>query len=135
MTNVHRLAAGLIVAALASCAHSNQSKTNEASSGAALYAAKCESCHGARGEGTPGLFPPVAANPVVTGDAQKLIHIVKYGLNGKLTAGGRAYDGMMPAWSPLLSDADIASVLTYVRASWGNSASPITAEQVGAVNK
>jgi mono/diheme cytochrome c family protein len=31
-----------------------------------------------------------------------------------------------------LSDEQVAAVLTYVRTSWGNAASPITAQQVAA---
>lgn len=64
-----------------------------------------------------------------------MIHIVKYGLTGKITAVGKNYDGMMPAWSPQLADADIASILTYVRSSWGNKGTPITTADVTAVSK
>ena len=31
-----------------------------------------------------------------------------------------------------MSDQEVATVLTYVRQSWGNSASPVTPEQVAA---
>jgi mono/diheme cytochrome c family protein len=36
----------------------------------------------------------------------------------------------MPAWKGTLSDNDIAAVITYIRASWGNKASAVTAAQV-----
>jgi cytochrome c oxidase cbb3-type subunit 2 len=39
----------------------------------------------------------------------------------------------MPNFSEDLSDADIAAVLTYVRSSWGNHASPLDAALVAAV--
>jgi cytochrome c6 len=41
----------------------------------------------------------------------------------------------MPAIGSALSDEDIAAVLSYIRTSWGNKASPIKAEQVSAVRK
>ena len=41
----------------------------------------------------------------------------------------QAYNGVMPAFSQL-SDAELAAVLTHIRTNWGNSASPITADQV-----
>lgn len=109
--------------------------TTTAASGASVYTANCSSCHQANGQGTPGAFPPLAANPVVTGDPKGLIHIVKFGLSGKLQVGGKAYDGMMPSWSPQLSDGDVASVISYARSSWGNKAGAVTTADVSAVSK
>jgi mono/diheme cytochrome c family protein len=106
-----------------------------AASGADVYSNNCSSCHQAGGKGVAGNFPPLAGNPVVTGDANKVVHIVKFGLNGKLAVAGKSYNGMMPAWSGSLSSDQIAAVLTYVRSSWGNHASAITAAQVNAVKK
>ncbi len=81
------------------------------------------------------MFPPLAGNNVVTGPADKVIHIVKYGLSGKITAHGATYNGQMPAWKGTLSDADVAHVITYIRSSWGNSASGVTASQVTATKQ
>jgi len=39
---------------------------------------------------------------------------------------------MTPGGSQL-SDEDVANVLTYIRSSWGNAASEVTAEQVAQV--
>lgn len=107
-----------------------------ASSGSAagqkVYSTNCSSCHQANGKGQPGVFPPLAGNPVVTGDASKVIHIVKNGLNGKISVNGTTYNGQMPPWKGTLSDSDIAAVVTYVRSSWGNHASAVTASQVTA---
>ena len=106
-----------------------------ASAGEKVYNQNCSSCHKADGEGLKGAFPPLVGNPTVTGYDIHLIHIVKYGLSGKITVGGVAYNGMMPAWSQSLSNADIASVLTYIRSAWGNKARPISESRVAAVNK
>ena len=38
----------------------------------------------------------------------------------------------MPTWKGTLTNADIASVATYVRSAWGNNASPVTEDQVAA---
>ncbi len=62
-----------------------------------------------------------------------MIHIVKYGLSGPVQVVGKMYDGQMPAWSPQISDANLASVITYVRSSWGNHAAAVTAADVAAV--
>ncbi|HZZ00160.1 MAG TPA: cytochrome c [Candidatus Baltobacteraceae bacterium] len=106
-----------------------------AGNGAKVYQTNCSSCHQVNGEGTPGAFPPLVNNPVVTGEPAKLIHIVKYGLSGAITVDGKAFNGMMPAWGTQLSNADIAATLTYVRTSWGNKASAVTAAQVAGVAK
>ena len=106
-----------------------------ASDGAKVYQTNCSSCHQATGAGIEGTFPPLAGNAVVTGDPVKLIHIVKYGLTGKINVAGHPYNGMMPDWAKTISDADTAAALTYIRSSWGNKASAITEAQVKAVSK
>ncbi len=103
--------------------------------GAKIYNQNCSSCHQPNGQGVTGTYPPLIGNPTVTGYDIHLIHIVKFGLTGKTTVGGVAYNGMMPAWSQSLSNADIAAVLTYIRSSWGNKARPISESRVAAVNK
>jgi cytochrome c oxidase subunit 2 len=82
--------------------------------GATVYAANCAACHQANGKGVPGAFPALDGSKVVTGPPQDQIHIV---LNGKP---GTA----MPPWKQL-SDADIASVITYTRNSWGNKSGDV----------
>ena len=106
-----------------------------AGNGAKVYQTNCSSCHQSNGQGVAGAFPPLAGNPVVTGDATKVVHIVKYGLSGAIAVNGKTFNGMMPAWGTQLSNADIAAALTYARSSWGNKASAITEAQVAGVSK
>jgi mono/diheme cytochrome c family protein len=103
--------------------------------GGKIFLVSCASCHQADGEGVAGTFPPLAGNAVVVGDPLKVIHVVKYGLTGRVIVHGKTFDGMMPAWNSQLSDADIAAAITYARSSWGNRASPVTADQVSRVSK
>jgi mono/diheme cytochrome c family protein len=133
---------GLIAAvALAGCAKGAKSTVapanggSVAAQGSKIFLVSCASCHQTNGEGVPGTFPPLAGNAVVAGDPVKVIHIVKYGLTGRVVVAGKTFNGMMPAWSSQLSDADIAAAITYVRSSWGNHASPVTADQVSAVSQ
>ncbi|MDP9110660.1 MAG: cytochrome c [Candidatus Eremiobacteraeota bacterium] len=106
-----------------------------AGNGAAVYSNNCSSCHQSQGTGTAGAFPPLAKNPVVVGNATQVIHIVKYGLQGAIKVNGQTYNGQMPKWQGTLSDPQIASVLTYIRSSWGNHASGVTQAQVSAVKQ
>ncbi len=109
--------------------------TAAASPGETAYTANCASCHQANGKGLTGSFPPLAGNPAVTGDPTKLIHIVKYGLSGKIMVGPDSFNGIMPPWASQLSDDAIAGVVTYIRTSWGNKAGAVTAAEVSAVKK
>lgn len=146
------LALCLVLAALAACAKNQQSTSSStaappsaaatvalngaaASDGAKVYQTNCASCHQAGGQGIGGSFPPLAANAVVTGDPAAVIHIVKYGLSGKISVAGQAYNGMMPAWSQQLSNGDIATVVTYIRSAWGNKASAVSPSDVAAVSQ
>jgi|HubBroStandDraft_6_1064221.scaffolds.fasta_scaffold1024668_2 mono/diheme cytochrome c family protein len=103
-----------------------------ANDGAGVYSTNCSSCHQTNGAGLPGAFPPLANNAVVTGDPKNVIHIVKFGLNGKIEVGSQAYNGTMPAWGQNLSNGQIASVITFIRSSWGNHAGAVTAADVTA---
>jgi len=103
-----------------------------AADGAKVYDTNCSSCHGAMGQGSPGAFPPLAGNPAVTGDAGKVIHIVKGGLTGSISVKGHTYNGTMPAWGSSLSNGDIAAAITFIRSSWGNKAAAVTEAQVAA---
>lgn len=104
-----------------------------ASDGGAIYLANCSSCHQTDGAGLTGAFPPLAGNPVVTGNPTAVIAIVKNGLDGRIVVNGQAYSGIMPHWGGVLSDGQIASVITYIRSSWHNRASGVSAADVQAV--
>jgi ubiquinol-cytochrome c reductase cytochrome b subunit len=99
--------------------------------GAKVYSTNCAACHGAQGQGSPGAFPPLADNPVVTGDPNKVIGIVLGGLHGAISVGGQSYNGTMPPWKGTLSNSDVADVITYIRGSLGsNHGSAVTEKQV-----
>lgn len=91
--------------------------------GQALFGDNCASCHMRTGVGVPGAFPALKASRFVNGDAKALSQTV---LNGR---------GGMPAFNTALSDADMATLLTFIRASWGNKAAPVTPAQIAAARK
>ena len=94
----------------------------------------CTACHGADGNGLPNLGPPLAGSEWVLGPVQNLIRIQLRGLTGPITVKGVEYNPPAPmAPMSYQTDEQLAAVLTYVRNSFGNKASPVTPEQVKAL--
>lgn len=97
--------------------------------GKKIYNAQCIACHQVNGQGVTGVYPPLAGSEWVTGHQEILARILINGMNGPIEVLGNQYNGNMPAFGPSglnLKPLDIASVLTYVRQEWGNSASDFT---------
>jgi mono/diheme cytochrome c family protein len=132
-TNTATTASSEPASPAATAAATTVANAANANDGGKVYTTNCASCHQANGQGVEGNFPPLAGNPVVVGDPSTVIHVLKYGLSGKINIKGHEYNGMMPAWGQQLSNGDIAAVVTYIRASWGNSASAVTSADVAAV--
>ncbi len=110
------------------------------SMGAEVYArdAHCGTCHQSNGMGLPEAgFPPLAGTKWVNGNPDRLIKLTLHGLMGPIEVKGQKYPGLVPMtpFGSILDDQEIASVLTYVRNSFGNRASPIRPEQVKKVRE
>ena len=98
--------------------------------GAQVYDQQCAQCHGASGEGQAGAFPALADNRAVTMDPPiNAVQAVLHGGYLPATAGNPRPFGM-PPFTHVLNDAEVAAVLSFVRASWGNQAVPVTAIEV-----
>lgn len=105
--------------------------------GKANYARLCIACHMPDGKGQLALAPPLINSEWVSGPDNRLIAIIMDGAMGPIHVNGKKYEA--PAIQPLMpglranpefTDADLASVMTYIRNDWGNGAKPISAEQV-----
>lgn len=107
---------------------------DDQSPGFQLYTRYCLSCHQADGAGVRGMFPPLAGNSKITGGSKDIIRIVLFGLQGPVEVNERDYNQVMPAQN-YLNDKQIADILTYIRTTWGNKASPVKPEEVAAVRK
>ena len=106
---------------------------NFAEPGSQNYFVYCSNCHVTSGSGYYPYQPPLAGNPVVMDpDPSSLINLT---LNGSLriVAEGSPDVNDMPYFRKLLTDEEIADVLTYVRNSWGNTAPAVSAEQVARI--
>ncbi len=93
---------------------------SQAATPSALFTDNCSACHQTTGKGVKGAFPALAGNPFVQGDAAPVLATVLAGRAG------------MPSFKDDLNDLDLASLLTYVRTSWGNKGKPVSASDVAA---
>jgi len=101
------------------------------SMGQRVFTANCAACHQSNGQGIAGAFPPLAKSDFLMADTDRALGIMLNGLSGKITVNGINYNGVMPKM--VLSDDDIANVLTYIRNSWGNKGDIINLDRVQAV--
>ena len=90
--------------------------------GARVYEAQCAQCHGKQGEGQADAYPALAGNRAVQmTPSHNLVLAVLQGGYGPATQGRPRPHGM-PPFQLVLSDAELAAVLSYIRNAWGNQA-------------
>ena len=93
----------------------------------------CVTCHQTDGKGLEASgFPPIAGTKWILGSEERLIKLTLKGMMGPIEVLGKSYPGQVPMtpFEGMLNDEELAAVLTYVRNSFGNSASAISPEKV-----
>lgn len=100
--------------------------------GASLYAANCQSCHQANGEGLPGAFPPLKGSTIVQDeDPTALVTVIMKGYNGRAKEG---FAEMPPiGTNNNLNPEEVTAIMNHERSSWGNGAKKVTVEEVKAI--
>jgi mono/diheme cytochrome c family protein len=103
--------------------------------GQAIWQDSCSACHRMDGQGAPRFFPPMPGDAnLQQRDPTTIVHIVLTGVRTAPT-GATPTPLSMPSYAWKLNDDQIAAVLTYVRNSWGNRASPVSAHDVAGLRK
>jgi mono/diheme cytochrome c family protein len=101
--------------------------------GSIVYGNVCAGCHQPHGGGNAGQAPALAGSEwVLAPGPNRLIRIPMNGLTGSIKVNGVEWNMSMPAFAAqgMMSDEDLAALVTYIRNSWGNKASPVTVEEV-----
>ena len=95
--------------------------------GKTVYDARCASCHGAQGEGKPPHWPPLANNQSI--EMESAVNPIRMVLNGGYppSTEGNPRPYGMPPFAGLLSDNEVAAVVSYIRTAWGNRGAPVSA--------
>jgi mono/diheme cytochrome c family protein len=103
--------------------------------GLTVYRARCASCHVSDGRGMPPEYPPLADNPSI--QMESAVNPIRMVLNGGFPPGtaGNPMPYGMPPFAQTLSDDEVAAVVTYIRAAWGNRGSPVSAAQANELRK
>ncbi|WP_419728925.1 c-type cytochrome [Lichenicola sp.] len=117
------LAAAPVQRALADTAANVAGAATTSTDGAVIYQQVCQGCHMANAKGGvgAGTIPALAGNPKLKASGYPVYMV----LNG---------NGGMPWFSSMLSDAQVAAVVTYVRSNFGNHyADAVKPEDVAAV--
>jgi mono/diheme cytochrome c family protein len=103
--------------------------------GTEIYSDACASCHLDNGIGQSRLFPPLGKDAMLQQpDPTGLVHLILGGTRVGVSASRPSPLGM-PSFAWKLTDQEIADVSTFIRNSWGNQASPVTASDVSELRK
>ena len=105
------------------------SVAGEPAPGQLLYSKHCLSCHQADGGGVPNMQPAIAGGTWVKGDARALAMFV---MSGGFDSAARKDSDMGNVMPPFrqLPDADLASILSYIRQKFGDGGLPVSAADV-----
>ncbi len=109
-----------------------QTPQTTAKTGAEVYAANCQACHGPQGEGNPPTFPPLRVQLPdllkTEGGRTYLAKVLLFGLQGPIRVAGAEYTRVMPSFA-WLSNEDLTLVLNHLL-SWSGGGTPFTPEEV-----
>jgi mono/diheme cytochrome c family protein len=93
--------------------------------GREVYRNNCQQCHQPDGRGQERLAPSLVGSPLT---------LAAPGIPARILLGGKEGPiGLMPPVGSVLSDDQIAGVLTYIRREWGQTGTPVDSAQVKTV--
>jgi mono/diheme cytochrome c family protein/HEAT repeat protein len=87
-----------------------------------VYKSVCEACHKPDGRGEDQVAPPLVGSALTSAPGGIAARILFNGKEGRI--------GLMPPLGAVLSDDQVAAVLTYIRREWGQTGSPVDAALV-----
>lgn len=102
--------------------------------GRTVYNLHCGTCHLPTGAGDPEMGPRLNRGSLIVLDHNpaSMINVILYSPQAPFPTLPEKWRHPMGEFQYELSDEEIAAVATYVRNSWDNRASPVSAEQVAA---
>lgn len=102
--------------------------------GGKIFAQICAACHMPNGSGVAGMQPALTTSAIVAGDTNRLIDVLLQGPAAVLPADREKFSNVMPPFG-VLSDADLASVISYLRKNFAKGSPDVTPAQIAARRK
>jgi len=99
--------------------------------GQRVYVENCANCHQTDGKGLAAIYPPINGSDYLK-NKEKVICLIRHGLNGPIMVNGRRWNRPMPA-NPQLTDIDVATLTTYLYTQWGGETSITDVKEVSRV--
>lgn len=100
--------------------------------GEQLYAQHCSNCHQKNGAGLGLLYPPLDKSDYIDNNFDRVICLMKFGIEGELTVNGKKFNKAMPGVSSL-ADIEVTEIATYLYNSWGHRRDSITIMEVSRI--
>jgi mono/diheme cytochrome c family protein len=95
--------------------------------GREVYRNICQTCHQPDGRGQDKVAPSLVGSALALAPAEITARILLNGKEGTV--------GLMPPVGSVLTDEQVASVLTYVRREWGQPGTPVDPATVAAARE
>jgi cytochrome c551 len=102
--------------------------------GEQLYNKHCSNCHQKNGKGLGLVYPPVDESDFVDNHLERVICLIRYGIEGEIVVNGKTYNKPMPPMSNP-NDLEIAEIATYIYNTWGRKHGLIDTHEVNAILK
>jgi mono/diheme cytochrome c family protein len=104
--------------------------SEQLSHGKSLYSRTCAQCH-YDGNGSP-IAPPLRGSDVLAQPPDALARVILGGRRNESMVGSKKFNGVMPP-QRYLSDAEVASIVAYVRDTYGSRREKVALETVAEV--
>jgi mono/diheme cytochrome c family protein len=101
--------------------------------GRAQFESYCAACHDVGGQGVAGEAPPLTGSSWVIGPQHRLIRILLHGVRGPIEVAGNTYNREMPGFGQVMTDAEIASLASFVRSQFGGMSGPVEPAAIGRI--
>lgn len=106
--------------------------TNYFRQGEQLYVKHCSNCHQINGTGLGRIYPPLKDSDYMLNNFERVICLMRYGMDGELIVNGLDYKQAMPG-VPGLTDLEVAEIATYIYNSWGNNRGLVEVKEVSRI--
>lgn len=96
--------------------------------GKQLYMENCSQCHQVDGKGLSLLYPPLADEELLS-HTDRIACAIRYGVSGPKEIGGKIFNQPMAAVE-ILTDLEIAEIITFLTTTWGGHSQLTDADTV-----